>query len=137
MRKNFLVFGQPKIEQPEIDEVIDSLKSGWLGTGPKVHKFEEMFKNYKGIKYAMALNSCTAALHLSLLAIFDLVSDLCSKLKIVTTIVDTPGSICFHEDTILSVRDEIVQVPIAGFQAHIGHPYQRDSIPARCPHAAV
>ena len=66
----------------------------------------------------------------SLLAVFDLVSDLSSKLKIVTTIVDTPGSIGFHKDTILSVRDEIVQVPIAGFQAHIGHPDQRDSIPA-------
>ena len=69
MRENFLVFGSPLIEQPEIEEVVDSLKSGWLGTGPKTHKFEEMFKKYKGVKYAMALNSCTAAIHLSLLAI--------------------------------------------------------------------
>lgn len=69
MRKDFLVFGSPLIEQPEIDEVVASLKSGWLGTGPKVHKFEEMFKEYKGAKFAVALNSCTAALHLSLLAI--------------------------------------------------------------------
>lgn len=68
-RRNFLVFGSPLIEQPEIDEVVASLKSGWLGTGPKVHKFEEMFRKYKGSKYAMALNSCTAALHLSMLAI--------------------------------------------------------------------
>lgn len=69
MRKNFLIFGSPVIEQPEIDEVVASLKSGWLGTGPKVHKFEEMFKKYKGSKFAIALNSCTAALHLSLLTI--------------------------------------------------------------------
>lgn len=69
MRKNFLVFGNPMIEQPEIDEVVGSLKSGWLGTGPKAHRFEEMFKEYKGTKFAMALNSCTAALHLSMLAI--------------------------------------------------------------------
>jgi len=69
MRKDFLVFGSPLIEQPEINEVVASLKSGWLGTGPKVHKFEEMFKKYKGTKYAVALNSCTAALHLSMLAI--------------------------------------------------------------------
>lgn len=69
MRKDFLVFGSPIIEQPEIEEVVASMKSGWLGTGPKVHKFEEMYKEYKGSKYAMALNSCTAALHLSLLAI--------------------------------------------------------------------
>ncbi len=69
MRSTFLPFGSPLIEQPEIDEVVASLKSGWLGTGPKVHKFEEMFREYKGIKYAMALNSCTASLHLSMLAI--------------------------------------------------------------------
>ena len=69
MRKDFLVFASPIIEQAEIDEVVASMKSGWLGTGPKVHKFEEMFREYKGSKYAMALNSCTAALHLSMLAI--------------------------------------------------------------------
>jgi dTDP-4-amino-4,6-dideoxygalactose transaminase len=50
-------------------EVVASLKSGWVGTGPKVHKFEEMFSEYKGSKYAVALSSCTASLHLSLLAI--------------------------------------------------------------------
>lgn len=69
MRKNFLVFGSPLIEQPEIDEVVDSMKSGWLGTGLKVQKFEQMFREYKGSKFVMALNSCTAALHLSMLAI--------------------------------------------------------------------
>lgn len=69
MRKDFLVFGSPMIEQSEIEEVVASLKSGWLGTGPKAKKFEEMFKDYKGTKYAMALNSCTAALHLSMFAI--------------------------------------------------------------------
>ncbi len=69
MRKNFLIFGNPAIEQPEIDEVVDSLKSGWLGTGPKVQRFEEMFKRYKGTKHAVAVNSCTAALHLSMLAL--------------------------------------------------------------------
>ncbi len=68
-RENFLVFGSPLIEQSEIDEVVASLKSGWLGTGPKVHKFEKMFRRYKGSNHAMALNSCTAALHLSMIAI--------------------------------------------------------------------
>ncbi len=69
MRKNFLIFGNPAIEQPEIDEVVDSLKSGWLGTGPKVQKFEEMFKKFKGTNHAVAVNSGTAALHLSMLAL--------------------------------------------------------------------
>jgi dTDP-4-amino-4,6-dideoxygalactose transaminase len=69
MRKDFLVFGSPLIEQEEINEVIASLKSGWLGTGPKVKKFEEMFKEYMNSRFAIALNSCTAALHLSMLSI--------------------------------------------------------------------
>src|SRR3989338_11491765 len=66
MRKDFLVFGSPLIEQPEIDEVVDTLKSGWIGTGPKVKKFEEMFAEYKSIKHALAVNSCTSALHLAM-----------------------------------------------------------------------
>ena len=68
-REDFLVYGSPLIEDAEIEEVTKTLQSGWLGTGPKVHQFEEMFKEYKGSKFAMALNSCTAALHLSMLAI--------------------------------------------------------------------
>jgi dTDP-4-amino-4,6-dideoxygalactose transaminase len=69
MRDSFLIFGNPLIEQPEIDEVVDSLKTGWLGTGPKALKFEQMFAKYKGSQHALAVNSCTAAMHLSLLAV--------------------------------------------------------------------
>jgi dTDP-4-amino-4,6-dideoxygalactose transaminase len=68
-RKGFLVFGSPLIEEAEIAEVVASLRSGWIGTGPKVHRFEEMFRAFKGTRHALALNSCTAALHLSMLAI--------------------------------------------------------------------
>jgi dTDP-4-amino-4,6-dideoxygalactose transaminase len=67
LRNEFLIFGQPLIEQPEIDEVVDSLKKGWLGTGPKVAQFENAFAAYKGVNTAVAVNSCTAALHLSML----------------------------------------------------------------------
>jgi dTDP-4-amino-4,6-dideoxygalactose transaminase len=66
--QDFLVFGQPRIEQSEIDEVLDSLQRAWLGTGPKVARFERDFAIYKGVEHVAALNSCTAALHLSLLA---------------------------------------------------------------------
>jgi len=69
MRKDYLVFGQPLIEQPEIDEVVKSLRSSWLGTGPKVAAFEESIAEYKGVKHAIAVNSCTAGLHLSCLAL--------------------------------------------------------------------
>ncbi|MCX6555335.1 MAG: DegT/DnrJ/EryC1/StrS family aminotransferase [Candidatus Aminicenantes bacterium] len=68
-RKKFLVFGSPIIEEAEIAEVVASLRSGWIGTGPKVHRFEEMFRTFNGSRYALALNSCTAALHLSMLAL--------------------------------------------------------------------
>ena len=64
----FLVFGQPQIAQAEIDEVVDSMHKAWLGTGPKVAQFEHAFAAYKDVANVAALNSCTAALHLSLLA---------------------------------------------------------------------
>jgi len=67
-RKSFLVFGSPAIEEDEIQEVVDSMHSGWLGTGPKVARFEADFGRYKGTPHAAAVNSCTAALHLSMLA---------------------------------------------------------------------
>ena len=63
-----MIFGAPLIEEAEIQEVVASMKSGWLGTGPKVNRFEEDFKKYKGVEYAVAVNSCTAALHVSLIA---------------------------------------------------------------------
>lgn len=68
IRPTFLVFGRPALEETEIQEVMDTLRSGWIGTGPKVSRFEDQFKAYKQVPYAMAVNSCTAALHLSLLA---------------------------------------------------------------------
>lgn len=66
--QDFLVFGAPAIEDAEIKEVVESLKSGWLGTGPKVDRFESEFAAFKGVEHTVALNSCTAALHLSLLS---------------------------------------------------------------------
>jgi len=68
MRKEFLVFGAPLIEEAEIEEVVNTLRTGWVGTGPKVAAFEQAFKEYKGATHAVALNSCTAALHLALIA---------------------------------------------------------------------
>lgn len=64
----FLVFGAPQINEEDIEEVVASMRSGWLGTGPKVAAFEERFRRYKNTPHAVAVNSCTAALHLSMLA---------------------------------------------------------------------
>jgi dTDP-4-amino-4,6-dideoxygalactose transaminase len=68
MRKDYLIFGSPLVEEAEINEVVDSLRTGWLGTGPKVHKFEGDFKAYKQSPFAVAVNSCTTAMHLSMIA---------------------------------------------------------------------
>ena len=65
----FLTFGSPLIGEEEIDEVINCLRTGWLGTGPKVKLFEEQFSQHQNSRYAVGLNSCTAALHLSMLAL--------------------------------------------------------------------
>src|SRR5256885_4651377 len=68
-RKSFLVFGAPAIEDSEVEAAAGVIKSTWLGTGPKVAQFEKAFCAYKGGSgFPVAVNSCTAALHLSLLA---------------------------------------------------------------------
>lgn len=67
-KENFLVFGSPFIQEDEINEVVASLRSGWIGTGPKVAKLEDLFRRYKGVPHAIAVNSGTAALHLACLA---------------------------------------------------------------------
>ncbi len=69
VRQDFLIFGSPDIREAEIAEVEATLRSGWLGTGPRVAAFEEAFREYIGVRYAMALNSCTAGLHLSMIAV--------------------------------------------------------------------
>jgi len=67
-KERFLVFGAPAIEEEDIAEVVASMRSGWLGTGPKVARFERDFAAYVNASHAAAVNSCTAALHLALLS---------------------------------------------------------------------
>jgi dTDP-4-amino-4,6-dideoxygalactose transaminase len=67
-KDKFIVFGSPMIEEDEIAEVVSSMRSGWIGTGPKVAQFEDDFRAFKESKFAIGVNSCTAALHLSMLA---------------------------------------------------------------------
>ncbi|QGY39875.1 UDP-4-amino-4,6-dideoxy-N-acetyl-beta-L-altrosamine transaminase [Pseudodesulfovibrio cashew] len=91
-KDNFLVFGAPLIEQDEIDEVAASMRSGWLGTGPKVARFESDFAAYLGGGYAAACNSCTAALHLSLVAL---------GLKPGDEVITTPLTFCASVNAII------------------------------------
>ena len=66
VRSEFLVFGRPDIQPAEIQEVVETLHSGWLSTGPRVRSFEEAFREYIGCGHAVAVSSCTAGLHLAL-----------------------------------------------------------------------
>jgi len=91
-RDRFLVFGAPAIEDAEIQEVVATMKTGWLGTGPKVAKLEKDFAAYKGVEHAVALNSGTAALHLSIIA---------AGIKSGDEVITTPMTFCATVNAII------------------------------------
>ena len=69
MRDTFLPFARPFLGDEEIGEVVATLKSGWITTGPKVEKFAAAFLDYVGGRYAVPVSSATAGLHVALLAL--------------------------------------------------------------------
>ena len=69
MRSTFLPFAPPSIGEDEVREVLDTLRSDWITTGPKVARFEQEFAGFVGAPAALAVNSGTAALHLALAAL--------------------------------------------------------------------
>jgi dTDP-4-amino-4,6-dideoxygalactose transaminase len=69
VREEFLPFALPSIGEEEIAEVVDTLRSGWVTTGPKVKRFEEQFSSYVQSTNSLAVNSCTAGLHTALAAL--------------------------------------------------------------------
>lgn len=131
---SFLPFHRASIGEEEINAVLDVLRSGWLTTGPRTHEFEASFARYIGAKHAVAVNSCTAALHLALAAIgitegdevivptltFAASGEVVLYFKARPVLVDcTPGS--FHMDpgqiakSITSRTRAIMPVHFAGF----------------------
>lgn len=68
MADDFLPIARPSINEDDIAAVVETLRSGWLTLGPKTQQFEEAFAEYVGTRYAVAVNSCTAAMHLALIA---------------------------------------------------------------------
>lgn len=77
---SFIPLSIPTIDESEIQEVVDTLKSGWITTGPKVQKFEKKFAEHVGSKYALAVSSGTAALHLAYIA-----GGICRGDEVITT----------------------------------------------------
>jgi dTDP-4-amino-4,6-dideoxygalactose transaminase len=66
VRAEFLSFSPPLIGEEEIEEVVKALRSGWITTGPRVDRFQSEFKEFIGADAALALNSCTGAMHIAL-----------------------------------------------------------------------
>lgn len=92
--KKFITFGKPCYNNLDIIELNKVLKNRWIGTGKKTIEFEENFSNYKKTKFSLALNSCTAALHLSLISL---------NIKKGDEVITTPLTFCSTINTILQV----------------------------------
>ncbi len=88
VRDDFLSFSQPRLTNEEIDSVVDTLKSGWLTTAGKTHRFETDFASYVGSAHAVGLNSCTAGLFLSLKIL-----DIKPGDEVITTPLTFPASV--------------------------------------------
>src|SRR5688572_9238236 len=93
-QSEFIPFNLPQIGEEEIREVVDTLKSGWLTTGPKTAQFEREFKEYVHASHALAVNSATAALHLALAALGVGPGD---------EVITTPLTFCSTINTIMHV----------------------------------
>jgi dTDP-4-amino-4,6-dideoxygalactose transaminase len=94
MTSPFLIFGSPQIEQAEIDEVVSCMKSAWLGTGPRVAQFEREFAVYQSLQPSQvaAVNSATAALHVSMVA---------ADLEPGSEVITTPMTFCASVNAII------------------------------------
>ena len=101
--KNYITYGEPSIDSKEINAVLKVIKSKWIGSGPVTQKFEKKFKQYKNSNHCLALNSCTAGLHLSLLSINVGPGD---------EVITTPLTFCSTINSILLVGAKPVLVDI-------------------------
>lgn len=140
-RKEFLPYALPLIEEDDIAEVVDSLKSNWITKGPKTMEFEKRFADYVGAKYAIAVNSCTAGLHLSLVAagiqegdeVITTPMTFASSANVVIHTGATPVFVDIDPVTmnidVKKIREKITPRTKAIIPVHIaGHPVELDEI---------
>lgn len=141
VREAFLPFNQPHIETPEIEEVVDTLRSGWITTGPKTKEFERRFAEYVGARHAIAVNSCTGGLHVALAAagvgpgdeVIVPTMTFCATANVVVHLGATPVIVDVEPDT-LNLDPERMEAAItsrtkAVIPVHLyGHPCDMDRI---------
>jgi dTDP-4-amino-4,6-dideoxygalactose transaminase len=143
VRKEFLTFSPPLIGEEEIAAVVESLRSGWITTGPGVQQFQEEFRNFVGAPSALALNSCTSALHVALAAlgigpgdkVVSTPMTFASSIHVIEHVGATPVLVDVEEDT-LNIDPEQVEAAVradpsikAIIPVHLyGHPCEMDPI---------
>jgi dTDP-4-amino-4,6-dideoxygalactose transaminase len=148
MRDKFLPFSPPTIGEEEINEVVDTLRSGWITTGPKVKRFEDDFARFVHAPDALAVSSGTAALHLALLALKIGPGDavittpltFCSAVHVIEHVGATP-ILCDVEPDTLNLDPDGIRYQIERAESDLGlrakaimpvhlygHPCDRDAI---------
>ncbi len=141
MNSKILPFHQSWIGEEEINEIVQTLNSGWLTTGPKTKLFEKKFAEYVGCKHAIGLNSCTAGLHLSVV-----VSGISSGDEVITTPITFPATanVIIHQNAkpvFVDVEPETLNINSGEIESKIskrtkaimpvhfaGHPCEMDPI---------
>jgi dTDP-4-amino-4,6-dideoxygalactose transaminase len=145
LRKEFLPFSPPYIGQEEIDEVVDTLRSGWITTGPKTKLFEQEFARYVGAPAALALSSCTAALHTALVVagvkpgdeVITTTMTFVATVSVIEHVGATPVLVDVEPDTLnidpAQVEKAITPRTKAVIAVHYGgHPCEMDSLQDIC-----
>ncbi|MDO9694262.1 MAG: DegT/DnrJ/EryC1/StrS aminotransferase family protein [Candidatus Latescibacteria bacterium] len=145
MREQFLPFSPPYLGEEEIAEVVDSLRSGWITTGPKTKRFEQEFRDYVGAPAALALSSCTAALHTALV-----LAGIGTDDEVITTPVTFTATVAVIEHTgarpiLVDVEPDTMNIDPARVRAAVtprtraviavhygGHPCDLDALRAIC-----
>jgi dTDP-4-amino-4,6-dideoxygalactose transaminase len=141
VRREFLPFSQPDIAQAEIDEVVDTLRSGWITTGPKTKAFERRFADYVGTRHAIGVNSCTGGLHVALAAagigpgdkVIVPTMTFCATANVVVHLGATPIIVDVEPDTLnlapQRLADAITPRTKGVIPVHLyGHPCDMDGI---------
>ncbi len=144
-RKDFLPFSPPFIGEEEISEVVDSLRSGWITTGPKTKRFEQEFADYFNSPAALALSSCTAALHLALVInnigpgdeVITTPMTFTATVSVIEHVGATPVLVDIQPDTMnidpVKIQAAITDKTKAVLAVHYGgHPCEMDEINSIC-----
>ncbi len=140
-RTTFLSFSPPAISEQEIEAVVDTLRSSWITTGPKTRQFEQDFAAYVGADGALALNSCTAGMHVALATldigpgdeVITTPMTFCSSVNVIEHVGATPVLADVEADTLTIDPQEVAKKITPQTKAilvvhYAGHPVDMNPI---------